>query len=92
MKMVISVTASEKVCPVQYQSLERTVFVSAEIDSDLTSPEEVETVTHNLQMRAEAAMYSALARGMEEYQKPSKFYKDAAMKRAAAIDNIHAFD
>lgn len=89
MKMVISVTASEKVCPIQYQSLERTVFVSMEVESETV---DIESVTHDLQMRAEAAMYGSLARGVEEYQKPGKFYRDAAMKRVMALGNPKAFD
>lgn len=97
MKITISVSASEKLSPAQFESLERSVFLSAEIDpeADGINPDEtidelVARMTRSLQLRAEAQMYSALARGMADRGQNPRFLRTAALDRADRIAKAQA--
>lgn len=89
MKVVVSVTASEKLCPRQYQSSERTVFLSCEMDvpdgTDVGTDSGVRNAVHGLQLRAEAQMYAALHRDFLSQGVPQQWLKDAAIDRVSRL-------
>lgn len=86
MKVTISITASEKLSPAQYESLDRSVFISAEIETDDLA--KIEDVTRELQMRAEAQMYAALSRGMGDRGQNPAWLRACAMDRANRVSKI----
>lgn len=86
MKVTISVSASEKLSPVQFESLERSVFISAEFETD--DEAKIEDVTRQLQMRAEAQMYAALSRGMGDRGQNPAWLRACALDRAARVTTI----
>jgi hypothetical protein len=96
-KITISVSASEKLSPAQFESLERSVFISAEIDPEIDGIQDGESIdeliarmTKGLQLRAEAQMYSALARGMADRGQSPRFLRAAALDRAERIAKAQA--
>ena len=86
MKVAISITASEKLSPVQYESLERSVYISAEIETDDLA--KIDDVARELQMRAEAQMYAALSRGMGDRGQNPAWLRACAMDRASRVHTI----
>lgn len=87
MQFTVSVTASEKLSPAQYESLERSVAVTGtfEIDEGEDLDKCVEDVTLQLQLRAEAQMYAALSRGMVSRGNRAGFLAESARNRVARI-------
>lgn len=89
MEVTISVSAAEKVCPRQYQSSERSVFISCKLEipdgSDPASHPEVVRNCQTMQLRAEAQMYASLHRDFVSQGVPQNWLRDAAVNRAGRI-------
>lgn len=87
MKMTIRVLASEKLNAGQYESLERSVSLSADVEVGEDGGE-LPSILHDLQMRAEAQLYAALSRGMTSRGQPMPWLRTSAIDRADRIGNI----
>lgn len=93
MEITIAVMASEKLCPAQYESMDRSVHLTQRITlPDGSSQEEVDsaiaTASASLQMRAEAQLYASLARGIESHgSRPMPWLSAASKDRASRISN-----
>lgn len=89
MKVVVSVTASEKLCPRQYQSSERSVFLSCEMEvpdgTDVGTDSGVASAIHSAQLRAEAQLYAALHRDFLSQGVPQQWLRDAAIDRVGRL-------
>lgn len=88
-EVTISVSASEKLSPAPYESLDRTVILSERVEfeeADAGHEDELISVeTALLQKRAEAQMYAALSRGMGTRNQKNAFLRAAALDRAHRI-------
>ena len=88
-EVTISVSASEKLSPAPYESIDRTVILSEriEFDADDLGREEdlIAGEIASLQMRAEAQMYAALSRGMGSHGQKTAFLRAAALDRSKRI-------
>lgn len=95
-EITISVSASEKLNAGQYESLERSVFMSTKFDIDGDLCVDVEKMiaeeTARLQMRAEAQCYAALSRAMESRGQRQSWLRDAAVNRASRVETIDAIE
>ena len=90
MEITIAVMASEKLCPAQYESMDRSVHLTRKIQlPDSATEEEIDlaiaAATPPLQMRAEAQLYAALSRGVEGRGRPMPWLSAAAKDRASRI-------
>lgn len=96
MKVTITAFASEKLAPAQYESMERSVSISAEVEMpdgiDLNEDTTIAYLAQGLQMRAEAQMYAALSRGMQSRGQKSGFLHQAAVDRSLRIAGIESID
>lgn len=96
MKVVVSVTASEKLCPRQYQSSERSVFLSCEMEvpdgTDVGADSGVASAVHSMQLRAEAQLYAALHRDFLSQGIPQQWLRDAAIDRVGRLGTAESID
>ena len=93
MEITVSIMASEKLCPAQYESMDRSVHITQRITLPDDTPQEkvdatVAAAVAPLQMRAEAQLYAALARGIESHgSRPMPWLSAASKDRASRISN-----
>lgn len=89
MEVTVSVSASEKLCPRQYQSSERTVYLSCKVNipdgTDPATDPEVVRLIQTTQLRAEAQMYASLHRDFLSQGVPQAWLRDAAINRTSRI-------
>jgi len=93
MKITITAIAGEKLNPGQYESIDRQVHATVEIDLDDSASTDSAFVDKagetfaGLQMMVEGQMYAALARAMASRGQKSEWLRNAAIDRSKRIES-----